>query len=524
MKNGFLTICMVFCVLFAIGDAVCQPKKDTIVVCLGKAIPGSLDPAASNTRQVLTLYHNWGDTLFYRDPADGKILPCLVQSYRLLENGDIELTLRKGIVFHNGEPFNAAAVKFSVNLLKKSDSRVSQYLINIQDVVILDDHTVRIEVVKPIPTFLQLLANVVFIYPPKYYRRVGKKDFGQHPVGTGPYQLVSRKNSLEMDFEVNPRYFGEPKGKARIPKLKVLTIEETIPQIEALISGKVDLIRSGCVNPEQALFLKKADHVKLLSTSILRVYFLVMDAQGRSGDTPFKNKKVRQAVNYAINREKILMNAFDGFGIISDSVLSPLHFGYEKDVTHYPYDPARARKLLLEAEYPKGFDIDYYAINNESAAENILQDLKAVGIRANPQWMLGKWDQLYQKFLTGKVPMAFLTWGSYSIFDAGALLNQFFMTDSYACYGTNAEIDQMLIQANASTNPEKRKMLFSRVQKRIAEEAFWVPICSAEVLCAMHKDLQFQPAMDEIDRYFTASWHPSDKADDDAMANHDQNH
>ena len=119
MKNGFLTICMVFCVLFAIGDAVCQPKKDTIVVCLGKAIPGSLDPAASNTRQVLTLYHNWGDTLFYRDPADGKILPCLVQSYRLLENGDIELTLRKGIVFHNGEPFNAAAVKFSVNLLKK---------------------------------------------------------------------------------------------------------------------------------------------------------------------------------------------------------------------------------------------------------------------------------------------------------------------------------------------------------------------------------------------------------------------
>ncbi len=521
MGNGFLTICMVFSLLFAIGDAFCQPKKDTLVVCLGKAKPGSLDPAVSNTRQVLTLYHNWGDTLFYRDPVDGTILPCLAQSYRFLDNGDLELSLRKGIVFHNGEPFNAAAVKFSVNLLKKSDSRVSQYLINIQDVVILDDYTVRIEVVKPIPTFLQLLANVVFIYPPGYYRQVGKKGFGQHPVGTGPYQWVSRKGPLEMDFEANPRYFGKPKGKAKIPKLKLLTIKETIPQMEALISGKVDLIRSGCVNPEQSFFLEQTDQVKLLSTNILRVYFLVMDAQGRSGATPFKNKKVRQAVNHAIDRQSILKNAFGGYGLISDSVLSPLHFGYEKDVTHYPYDPARAGELLAEAGYPNGFEVEYYPINNESAAENILENLKAVGIRAKPQWMLGKWDHLYRRFLNGKLPLVFLTWGSYSIFDAGALLNNFFMADSYACYGTTPEIDRLLKQANGSQDLKKRKRLFSRAQKCISEEAFWAPICSVEVLCAMHKDLHFQPAMDEIDRYFTAFW-PSNKTDSVPMTGHDQ--
>jgi peptide/nickel transport system substrate-binding protein len=506
MIKFFLAFCMFFLYLNAPGDIFSQTGKDTLTVCLGKARPKSLDPAVSNTRQVLTLYHNWGDTLLYRDPVTGKIVPGLARSYRILDNGDMELTLKKGVRFHNGEPFNGAAVKFSLDLLKKSESRVSRYLKGIKDVVVLGDHHVRIEVVKPVPTLSQLLANVLFIYPPGYYQKVGKEGFGWHPVGTGPYRLVSNEGFTEMSFERNDRYFGGAKGIAKIPKLKIRIIKETIPQIEALISGEVDLMRSGTVNPEQAPFLKQADQVKIVSTDILRVYFMVMDAQGRSGPTPFKDKNVRQAVNHAIDREKIIREAFNGFAVSSDSVVSPLHFGYENRVTRYPYDPARARKLLVEAGYPTGFDTDYYAINNESAAESILEDLKAVGIRARPKWMMGKWDRLYQQFLKGKTPLVFLTWGSYSIFDAGALLNHFFMADSRACYGTTPEINRLLEQANGSLEPEERAKLLSRAQKRISEEAFWVPICSVEVICAMHKDLQFQPAIDEIDRYFLAVW------------------
>jgi peptide/nickel transport system substrate-binding protein len=120
--------------------------------------------------------------------------------------------------------------------------------------------------------------------------------------------------------------------------------------------------------------------------------------------------------------------------------------------------------------------------------------------------MMGKWDQLYQEFLEGKIPLAFMTWGSYSIFDASALLNPFFMADSRACYGTTPEIDRFLKQAKESLKPGERAKLLSKAQKRIAEEAFWVPICFVEVVCAMDKDLQFKPAFDEIDRYFLASW------------------
>jgi len=506
MVRFFLTFLLVFSCLNTPNDALPQTGKETLTVCLGKALPRSLDPAVSNTRQVLTLYHNWGDTLLYRDPVTGKIVPGLAESYRILEDGDMELTLKKGVWFHNGEPFNAAAVKFSLDLLKKSDSKVSGYLRNIRDVVVKDDHHIRIEVVKPNPTLSEVIANVLFIYPPRYYRKVGKEGFGLHPVGTGPYRLVSNRGFSEMDFERNPRYFGGPKGMARIPNLKIRIIKETILQVEALVTGEVDLIRSGSVDPEQVMFLKQSDRLKILSTDILRVYFLVMDAQGRSGATPFKDKKVRRAVNHAINREKIVRNAFNGFARSSGSVVSPLQFGYESQVIRYPYDPSRARRLLAEAGYPNGFEVDYYAINNESAAESILKDLRAVGIRANPKWMMEKWDRLYKRFLNGKIPLAFLSWGSYSIFDASALLNHFFMADSPACYGTTPEIDRLLKQAVGSGKPGERAKLLSEAQKHIAEEAFWVPICCVEVVCAMNKDLQFQPAADEIDRYFLASW------------------
>ena len=475
------------------------------MVCLGKVKPKSLDPAVSNSRQVLTLYHNWGDTLLYRDPVSGKIVPGLAESYRILDNGGMALILRKGVRFQNGEPFNGAAVKFSLDLLK-SDSKVSRYLTGIEDVVVLDDNQIRIEVVKPIPTLLQLIANVLFIYPPGYYQKVGKRGFGRHPVGTGPYRLTSNNGFSEMNFEKNADYFGGPKKGATIPKLKIRIIEEIIPQMEALMSGEVDLIRSGCVNPEHVPFLKQAQQVKIVSTDMLRVYFLVMDARGRSGATPFTDKKVREALNHAINRDKIVKNAFNGFAAPLDSVVSPLHFGYEKHVTHYSYDPARARQLLAEAGYPNGFDTLFFGINNESAAESILRDLEAVGIRAKLKWMMGKWDQLYQKFQNGEIPLAFLSWGSYSIFDASALLNHFFMADSRACYGTTPGINRLLRKAMDSRDSETRRDLLARAQKCIAKEAFWAPICSVEVICAMNKDLIFQPAMDEIDRYFLAAW------------------
>jgi peptide/nickel transport system substrate-binding protein len=120
--------------------------------------------------------------------------------------------------------------------------------------------------------------------------------------------------------------------------------------------------------------------------------------------------------------------------------------------------------------------------------------------------MGSEWSEFYKKFLRGQLPLAFLTWGSYSIFDASAILNPFFMNNAPGCYGTTPEIDRILKEANNTLDQENRKAYFSKAQKIIAEEAFWAPLCTTRPLSIMKKNLVFQPSYDEIDRYFTATW------------------
>jgi peptide/nickel transport system substrate-binding protein len=120
-----------------------------------------------------------------------------------------------------------------------------------------------------------------------------------------------------------PDYFGGPKGGAQDTETEIRIIQETIPQMEALISGEVDLIRSGCVNPEQVPFLKQADQVKILSTHIVAGLFSGDGCSRAKRSDPFYDKKVRQAVNHAINREKIIKNAFNGFADIAGQRREP---------------------------------------------------------------------------------------------------------------------------------------------------------------------------------------------------------
>jgi peptide/nickel transport system substrate-binding protein len=187
-------------------------------------------------------------------------------------------------------------------------------------------------------------------------------------------------------------------------------------------------------------------------------------------------------------------------------VCTPLHFGYESDVTAYPYDPEKARELLKAAGYPDGFGVDFYAGISEGTAEQVVRDLKAVGIKANLKWMGGHWRRFYKKFLNGEMPLALLTWGSYSIFDASAIMNPFFMKSAPGCYGTTPEVDRLLRAADATLDQEGRKAFFSEAQKIIAREAFWVPLVKNRSIAVMNRALNFQPSYDEIDRYFTVSW------------------
>ncbi len=481
--------------------------ENSLTVSLGSQNLHPINPAYGTSRHILVLYHNWGDTLLYRDPDRKQIVPCLAESVRWTDPRTLEFKLRKDVHFHNGEPFDAYAVKFSLDLLKSPDSKVSRYLSDLTEAQVMDSHTIRIKTTIGNPTAFEIIANTLFIFPPGYYGKVGKDGFEKHPVGTGPYKFLTWKGPQEICFKANEDYFGGPKGKARIPVLNTVTITEELLQVQALITGKVDLSRSTSALHKQIPFLKQDSDLQLKSVQSLRNNFVCMDSTGRSGVDFFKDRRVRKAVNHAINKNNIVHKQYSDLANIAWSVTSPLHFGHEADVQQYPYDPAVSRELLKEAGYPDGFTVDFFCSGvSESACESIVTDLKAVGINTNMTWMGGEWGNFYRKFLAGEVPLAFLTWGSYSIFDASAILDPFFMKDAPGCYGTTPEIDRMLKEADNTMDQKNRKVLFSKIQKAIAEEAFWAPICTTRSLSVMKKNLNFEPSYDEIDRYFRASW------------------
>ena len=505
---SFLRIIRLVClslIILLISVSEGEAKSPALLVAM-KTIPISLGIEESTTRQTVVLCHNWGDTLVCRDPIKKEIVPCLAESYRLVGTNAVEFKLRKGIKFHNGEPCNARAVKFSVDLFKSPDSLTSKYFKRFKEVSVLDEYSVRFESCGFNRLDLEVIANMLIIYPPQYYKSTGKKRFGKHPIGTGPYQFVSWNGPLEIVFKANSNYFGGPKGKAQIPELKIWSIPEEMLRIEGLMAGQVDLLRSGSVSPEQLQFLEQSPNIKTRKTDIIRNYFIIMDALGRSGVDYCKDRRVRRAVNHAVNKKEIIEKVLKGCATINHSVTTPYHFGHEPAVLNYPYDPAKARKLLAEAGYPHGFSIEFYSYRDESATEAIAGCLNAVGIETNIKWMSGKWDILYKKLLAGKVPLAFINWGSYSIFDASAIVNPYFILSNSLCHGSTPKIDSLLRSANNIDSQERRKTLYSKALKIIAQEAFWVPLYYGNSVAAMNKNLKFEPSYDEIDRYFTASW------------------
>jgi len=483
----------------------CAADPNTLVVGM-KTTLNSLSTTDSSTRQTLVLSHHWADTLVYRDPEKREIVPCLAESFRIQEEGVIEFTLRPDVRFHNGERLTAEAVRFTMELYKNPDAISHTLFRPFTEVSVIDDRTVRITSTLNPSAALEILANMFFIYPPDHHRKVGREAFARCPVGTGPYRFVSWDRPDEIRFEANPAYFGDPKKRPAIPRLTVRIIPEEMIRIEALIKREVDLLRGGSVSPEQAAFLMQQEGITVAKADILRTFFLVMDARGRSGVPFFKDRRVRQAVNHAIRRDHIVKQILREFGTMTYCPTTPMHFGHESAVRTYPYDPDRARELLAEAGYADGFHVDFYTARNESEAEAVAEDLSAVGIRTRLKWMGGQWDILFEKLRAGELPMALVTWGSYSIFDASAILNPYFMLDDPFCQGSTHEIDRILRDADRCRSTSRRKALLSEAEKRIADEAFWAPLYYGNSIAAMRADLDFRPSFDEVDRYFLAEW------------------
>lgn len=489
----------------SVGTAWADKANDTLSVAFTKELE-NVDSYFNSSREGVVMQRAVWDGLIYRDPVTNEYKGNLATSWEWIDDTTLELKLREGVKFHNGEDFNADDVVFTVNFVAKEENGVkTQRNVNwMKSAEKVDDYTVRILLKDKFPAAIEFLSGPVSMYPNEYYAEVGPSGMGLKPVGTGPYKVTEVVPGQHFVLEKYENYHDSPKGQPSIGKIDIRTVPDVNTQLAELFSGTLDLIWQ--VPADQAEKMAAMDGFTVANGSTMRVGYLSMDAAGRSSmePNPFKDAKVRQAVNHAIDRKALVDNLLKGKSVVVNTPCFPSQFGCVTDAAvAYEYDPEKAKALLAEAGYADGFTTEFYAYRDREYAEAIASYLNAVGIRTDFKML--QYSALRDLNMKGEVPLAFLTWGSYSINDASAMVSQFFKHGSL----DDARDDQAkadLDIADSSTDPAIRKEHYAKAIARITGEAFWAPMFSYNTNYVFKTDVDYTPTADEVLRFTNMAW------------------
>ncbi|AMP39769.1 ABC transporter substrate-binding protein (plasmid) [Ralstonia solanacearum] len=490
---------------FVASPAHASKANDTLVYASDSEVE-NISPYHNNLREGVVLARMVFDTLLYRDPKSGEYKPQLATAWKWESPTALVLDLRQGVSFQNGDKFSADDVVFTFNYVVSPESKVvtRQNVDWIKSAEKLGDDKVRLHLKAPFPAALEYLSGPTPIFPAAYFKKVGLEGFSKAPVGTGPYKVTAVTPGQGVTMVKNPGYFKDsPQGQPKIGTLKFVIIPDPETRVAQLMTGAVDWIWR--VPSDQADALRSMPNLTVQSSETMRVGFLMMDARGAADPkSPFKDVRVRQAVNYAINREAMAKNLVRGGSQAVPVVCYRTQVGCEaKGVTVYPYDPAKARALLAQAGYPNGFETDIYAYRERDFAEAVIGDLQKVGIKARLRYM--KYAALQGDYRGGKAPLTFQTWGSNSVNDASASLGVWFKggADDIA---KDATVKTYLETADSASDAAVRKANYAKALDLIARQAYAAPLFTYSTSYAYTSQLSFQAYPDEVPRFYSASW------------------
>lgn len=488
--------------LLAGSPAAAQKAQDTLRVAWRDAVP-NVDPYYNTLRTGLVVAHHAWDTLIYRDPETFQLKPLLATSWRYADDTTIEFELRANVKFHDGSPFTAEDVVYTVqSILSDKQVAVPSNFSFIAGAEAADSTHVRIKLKRVFPAALEYIAMVLPIYPKAYRERVGA-EYSRAPVGTGPYRITAVDGAGQIEMERNDDYFDSPKGKPAIRRLLITAVADTTGEMSALLGNQADWI--WMFSPDQIDSFNRMPTLQTMRQESMRVAYLNMDSAGRTGaDNPLTNAKVRQAILHALDRPTMAKQFMPGGSRVLDAPCFPTQFGCDQAIaTKHEYDPAKARALLAEAGYPQGFTteiVGYLLPQWQSAIQNYLA---AVGIQAKVSELQA--GAVVQRSIEGKNPMELGSWGSYSINDVSAFMPYFF-TGGGQDYARDPELQAMVEAGGSSTDPDKRRAAYNAAIKRITERAYYAPLFTFVTNYAMSRGLNFKAFGDELPRFYLASW------------------
>ena len=450
----------------------------------------SLDPAIVTDGESFKVTQNVFETLLNFGESDTTIKPGLAKEWGVSDDGlTYTFTLEEGVKFHDGTDFNAEAVVKNVKRWQAGDKEAFYYYSSMFGDIITDvkadgDYKVVFTLARPQAPFLKNLAMSPFgIASPTAFEKDGDK-FGQNPVGTGPFKFVEWRAKDSITIEKFADYWQE--GLPKLDKVIFKVYEDNSARLNALLSNEIDLADG--INPSDGKTVEGNSALQLIERPSMNVGYLGLT----NTRPPFDDKKVRQAVNYAIDKQSIVDAFFEGRANVAVNPMPPSISGYNEDLDPYPFDPEKAKALLAEAGYD-GKEIELWAMpvarpympDAAKVAEVIKKNLADVGIPA--KIVTYEWAVYLDKVKDGEADAFMLGWtgdnGDADNFLYTLLSKDNIGSNNYAYYSSE-EANKLLLQAQSETDEEKRNELYKQAQVIIHEDAPWVPLAHSTPLLA----------------------------------------
>lgn len=451
--------------LSIVGGASSASSDTSTLVVVQSGEPVGLDAMQNNLQHSLNVAFNIQDRLF--EPLeDGGVAPGLAESWEFPSDTTLVVKLKPGLTFQNGEPVNAEAVRYSLERLLDPDigsphaGRMSQ----IDNVRTIDDLTIEFTTKAPFAPILHLISYYLPIVPPVATAAAEKEAFNRAPIGAGPYKVESWERGGDVVLTAFDDYWA---GRPPYDKVIFRTIPEESARVAALLTGEADIIEGVSVRSQKTI----EDSGKGTLTDSMGVMPYV-GLNTLSG--PFADERVRQAVNYGVNRALIKEALFNDRGMLAAGPISPRTFGADLTLEPYAYDVDKAKALLAEAGFPDGFDTTLSYPTNmtqiQEQAQAIAADLETIGVRAK----LEPLDRaiMWEKYQAREHQMYIYWWDDNP--EPDRYMYSLFHSNSRDYYYKNEATDAALDKGRSTLDRDERAKIYASIDRALYEEAPWL--------------------------------------------------
>ena len=454
-----------------------------------------MDPQRTYLSSESSTHQSIFDTLVSFDD-NAQFRPLLATAWEATGPTEWTFTLRQGVTFHNGEPFNAEVVRWNVERIIEPGFQDFAFMAPVAGAEVVDDYTVKLLTKQTFPTLPNLMGQFFIISPQAMEN--GVEEFVKQPIGTGPFKFVDWQPDDHVRVEANESYWGGPPS---IQEVVWRVMPEASTRLAALQAGEIQVLKD--LSPDNFDLVNEGDGTRAVEVRSVRTpYLRFFPDSPQGGGEPFNDIRVRQAFNHAINVDSIIENLLGGHAERMATTMTPDIFGFDPNIKPYPYDVEKAKALLAEAGYAEGFEIAFETWSAGPApkpvelAQAVAADLEKINVTATVKPVeLGT-------ALTAQVdktiaPFQLWSWGGNG-FDGHTKFWGIYHTESSSTFLTDQQMVDWIDAEQATTDPEERKRIFSQLQQHAVEQAFIVPLFAQMDIYGASDQVEWTPRPDEL--------------------------